>query len=236
MAQPTWWVVSASLSTGMIVLGSIACLAGFEYGVGLMLVLALLVAGVFWLFHGAGLLRAVEDVHHHVVVHQPKALRLVPTTVAKAMARKDRSYRSQVDNYLTALAKGVVGDRCQCCGVEHSMLRQYPFDPHFHDRECKVAIGFQQFGNVELCPWGKLFELPQPILLGRLSEDSQKGIQYFAYQQAALFGFGSPGYFKAIGVEYLRLYASDAPVEHLELLGRKVAAECGIEQLLLLQG
>lgn len=233
MAQPTWWIVSAGLSTAMVVLGSIACLAGFEYGVGLMLVLAVLVVGVFWFFHGAGFLRTVEDVHHHVAVHRPKALRLVPTTVAKAMARKDRSYRSQVDNYLTALAKGVVGDRCQCCGAEHSMLRQYPFDPHFHDRECQVAVGFQQFGNVELCPWGKLFELPQPILLGRLSDDSRKGIQYFAYQQAALFGFGSSEYFKDVGVEYLRLYAADAPAEHLELLGRKVASECGIEQLLL---
>jgi hypothetical protein len=232
-SQPTWWIISAALSSAMIVLGSIACLAGFEYGVGLILVLAIVLAGIFWAFHGMGLLRAVEDVHHHVVVHQPRALRLVPTTVAKAMARKERSWQSTVDNYLTALAKGVVGDRCQCCGEEHSMLRRYPFDPHFHARDCKVALGFQQFGNVDLCPWGKLFELPQPVLLGRLSEDSQKGIQYFAYQQAALFGFASPGYFKSVGTEYLRLYATDAPVEHLELLGRKVAAECGINQLLM---
>jgi hypothetical protein len=233
MTQPTWWLVSASLSSAMIVLGSIACLAGFEYGVGLMLTLALVFAAIFWLFQGAGFMRAVEDVHHQIVVNHPKALRLVPTTAVKALARKERAYQRQVDNYLTALAKGVVGDRCQCCGAEHSMLRRYPFDPHFHSRDCKVAIGFQQFGNIDLCPWGKLFDLPQPILLSRLTDESKKGIQYFAYQQASLYGFASPGYFRSVGIEYLRLFAADAPTEHLERLGQKVASECGIEQLLL---
>jgi hypothetical protein len=227
------YLATAALSVSMVLIGAAACIWGADYGVGLMLLLAIVVPTILFMVHGKWIDRLIDDAHHKIVVDHPRVLKLVPLRVANLQARQERAYQKQVDNYLTALAQLIQGDRCTACGSQNRMMRIYPHDPHFHDRDCAVVKGFQQFGNVELCPYGKLFELPQPVLLGRLDDDRKRGLQYFAYQEAVSRGYGTKDYFCAVGTEYLRSMASQQDEGFLERLGRKVAEECGIEALLL---
>ena len=225
MATPLhlWLLLGCSVVT----LGSLAFFLSPEYGVGLLLLSALIASAVFWIFFAVRAQRMMDSIETAIVDYHPKVLSLLPASVAKTAARRQQTHRRQVNNYLTGLAQLVDRQKvvCNCCGAENVMLKDYPFDPHFHDRSCEVVTGWQEFGNPEICPWGLLFQLPQPVLLGRLSQQSITGLAYFATKQAETFGYDTPDYYKAVGTEYLRHYATDAPQEFVERLGRRILEE-----------
>lgn len=225
-----FWLFASTL---MMTVGAIAFLFGAPYGMGLAILSVVFFSAGWWITGTLKVERAIERFHTHVVSTSPRLLTMVPLQVAKLAARQQRSHQSQVNNYLTRLAKYVNTHEgyCECCGTSQPLIGRFPFDPHFHSRDCEVAIGWRDYGNPEVCPWGILFELPGPVLVSQLSEQSVRGLYRFAINQAETYGYGNSAYFKALGAEYLRHEVISQPDDFLERVGRKVAQEYRLEEI-----
>lgn len=221
------------LTTLLCVVGASAFLLGAEYGAGLAILSSITLGGFFWVSTTHKVNRMVEDLHTHVVSHHPKVLTMVPLRMAMLAERQHRSHQSQVNNYLTSLAQLVKrGEgKCLCCGVEQPQLNRYPFDSRLHDRDCEVASGWAEYGDPELCPWGILFSLPQPVLVSQLTPERAKGLYHFAVRQAETFGYGGAEYYRAVGLEYLGHQANSTSGDMLEQFGRKVVEEYRLQSL-----
>lgn len=219
------------LTTFCLVVGASAFLLGAEYGAGLAILASITLGGFFWVSTTHRVDRMVEDLHTHVVSHHPKVLTMVPLKMAKLAERQHRSRQSEINTYLTGLAQLVKrGEgKCLCCGVEQPQLNRYPFDARLHNRDCEVAKGWADFGDPELCPWGVLFSLPQPVLVSQLTPERAKGLYYFAVKQAETHGYEGPEYFREVGTEYLKHQLVLASGDMRERLGRKIIQEYGLQ-------
>ena len=58
------YLATALLSVSMVLIGAAACIWGADYGVGLMLFLAIVVPTILLVVHGKWIDRLIDDAHH----------------------------------------------------------------------------------------------------------------------------------------------------------------------------
>jgi hypothetical protein len=191
-----------------------------------MAMLLALAVGVGWMEVAHRRVAEIATETHHAIVHQmPRTLVHIPRSPSKAAAKRRQRRQEMIDDYLHEAARQISGDTCESCGSVHSLLRRYPYDPHFHTAECPVPKAFATFGTVDLCPWSNLFKVVEPVLLQRLTLSQQIGLCHFVDRTEQEWGVNHPDFYISIGAEYLHLRTQSCDEGELDRLGRRIVEE-----------